>query len=466
MNHTYKILFNSLLFTIFTICFFWVFVGAYYSYPNAEDLSVAVLARDKGVFLGAINILQSLDGRYTVNLLHGINPLVLDAYYANRWVVIFTFFISYISVFHLLNVQFKNKKRLENHLYAFGFVTLFFSTLNLSQSLYWMICSFVYIYPLILFLNFYTFFLKYQKDRKNINYTLSALFLFLAVGCCELYLPLIGIFLFALLYQSKNHSGTSKTVFWYIIIFIASSLLFISSPGVINRFNQYEEVRTTGFAELTSLALRYTTMTFLTLNYIPFFIFIVIFNIEYTIEKKKRPFTTILVSIVLLSFLLWIVVLFLLGDNSFHTRILPIFVALSTITFLIIAPNFSQLFKPIINFLGITLILLLILIPNSYTAIKKDYQSGKLQIFKQEMDRQYLMLTKRNQQNSNCIEIITLRNLQPILPNSTATLPYIKPNREDNFWNRAYESYFRIDEVKLEGDTIHSKLERTYENLY
>lgn len=466
MALTKKSLFYSLLVGIFIYQLIWILIGAYYSSPNAEDLSVAVLARDKGVFFGAVTILQTFDGRYTVNLLHGLNPLAFDGYYANRWVAVFTVFISLISVYHLLNVQFKNKKRVENLIYALGFVTLFFSILHLSQSLYWMICSFVYIYPLILFLNFYTFFLKYISRQKNIDYALSVLFLFLAVGCCELYLPLFGIFLLLLFFQNKDNSTNRKIISWYILIYVASFLLFVTSPGIIYRFNQYEKGRTTNILELIPIALKYLTTTFQSLNYIPFILFIFFFNLEYNIEKKKLSNSLILVLSSLLALLLWIIILFLMGDDGFQIRLLPIFVALFAITFFKISPSISIFFQPIKNLLGISLILLLILIPNSYTAIKKDYQSGKLQAFKQEMDRQYLLLTKTKEKNTDCFEIITLKNLQPIIPNSIATLPYIKPNREDDFWNRAYENYFRIDEVRLEKDTIHSILKRTNEVFY
>ena len=456
-----KTLFHLFLIGLSVYQLIWVFIGAYYSYPNAEDLSVAVLARDKGIFAGAIHLLQTFDGRYTVNILHGLNPLAFDAYYANKGMAVFTILICWFSVFHYLNIRFNKKKKSINLLYALVFTLLFFSILDLSKSLYWMICSFVYIYPLILFLNFYSFFLKYKDSLKNSDYAISTLFLFLAVGCCELYIPLFGVFLLLLYFQYKAKSTERKILFWYLVIFLFSSLLFVTSPGIINRYTQFEEDRIMSLTELILIALKYLWMSLKSLNYIPLFIFILLFNLEYKIPKRKISSFWILIISFAFALLLWIVVLFLMG-NGFPARILPVFVALFIFTFLKMSSNLSVLSNK--KILAVSFIVLTIILPNSYTSIRNDYQFGKLKTFKQEMDKQYLLLTSN--ENKECLELITLKDIRAILPLSIATNPYIKPNREENYWNRAYEKYFHVDEIRLDIDTNKKTLNKTYEILY
>jgi hypothetical protein len=33
-------------------------------------------------------------------------------------------------------------------------------------------------------------------------------------------------------------------------------------------------------------------------------------------------------------------------------------------------------------------------------------------------------------------------------------VPDIKPNKSEFYWNNAYEKYFHVDEIRLEGDTF------------
>lgn len=458
---------HCLLFIVFSYQLYWISLGAYFSYPNAEDLSVVTLSRDKGIIKGALHLLRTFDGRYTTNLLHGMNPLAFNGYYQNKWVPIFTILFSWLSVFHFLNVKYESKKSSVNLLYSLGFVTMFFSILDLSQSLYWMICSFVYIYPLILFLSFYTFYLKYKKYQKFRDFILSVLLLVLAVGCCELYIPLFGAFILFKLYQNREHQFQKKTLFWLLIIFIASSLLFVTSPGITNRFSILEENRTVNAIEMMSISLSYLWMSIKSWGYIPLVLFIVLFNLEYkqTDLKRRTYYFWHLTLCLLLAVLLWVIVVFLMGNTGFPLRILPVFVALFTYVFLITLPIISICFQSHKKSIAILFLIGTIAIPNSYSLIKKDYLSGRLSIFKEEMDKQYKLL-KANRNKEKCIRLVVLNDVQEIIPKSIATNPYIKPNREEGFWNRAYEEYFYIDEIRLKTDTNKTIINKTYEILY
>ena len=57
----------------------WLTTGAWFSFPNAEDLSVSFKPRDMGIFYSVVQLLREYDGRYFTNLLHALNPLAFGA---------------------------------------------------------------------------------------------------------------------------------------------------------------------------------------------------------------------------------------------------------------------------------------------------------------------------------------------------------------------------------------------------
>lgn len=464
-----KKIINGILLFIGLYSFISILIGAYYAYPNAEDLSVAMLARDKGILNGIVYLLQTFDGRYTTNLLHGLNPLAFDFYYGNKIMPIITFGLLTWALFTFLTNQFREKRKAENGLYAFVFVSLFFSVLDLSQSLYWMICSFVYIYPLIFFLFFYSFFLKYRQSSRIRDYVLSLLFLFLSVGCCELYIPVFGIILILLFFHFIKDSQHRQTMTWYLIVYISSSLLFITSPGITYRLGVYNNLRSEVFNDLFYKAFDYSLSSFSSWTYLPLILFLILFSLKYyhSLEVKYR----VLILFLGLStiFFIWTTVLLLMGNSGFSTRILPLPVFILLVTLLFILPNYSDYLFSKKKYLAIGLFVLFIYFDNSYSRIYKDFHSGKLTHFKQEMDLQYAQL--RNAKKDSCLSIVFIKNITPLLPSSIASQPYIKSNRYGKTkqgewhaeWYNVYETYFRVDEVRLEGDTI-NLIERIYES--
>lgn len=439
----------------------WIVIGAYYVYPNGEDLSLAALSRDKGIINAAINVLTTYDGRYTVNILHGLNPLAFNFYYGYKLMPIITFILFTGSIYLFLNTQFRQKPKNENCLYALVFISLFFSVIDLSASLYWMICSFVYIYPFIFFLFFYSFYLKYTYSSKRRYYLLSLIFLFLSIGCCELHLPIFGILLLILfLYHRKDMFQRNLTI-RYIIVYIISVLFFVTSTGVTNRFNRFNQERDEVINNLFFYALNYSLDTFSSLSFIALLCFLIIFIYNYIdIKKDKKRIVLVICLGIIMIYMTWLILLYLRGDSGFASRItsVPVFIAVVAFIF---AVSYSSGFQKLRKIQLLTLILLPIsfyLYNNSYTLIRNDFETGKLHVFKEEMDKQYMKLTTSNF-GQNCIHSIELERLNVIPTSISIPYRYILPNRRDPFLNSSYENYFNVDEVYLKNDTIHIQSE-------
>lgn len=454
-------IFENLILLILSIIgvygLFWISIGAYYTYPNAEDLSLASLSRDSGIISGAINMLTTYDGRYTVNVLHGLNPLAFDYYYGYKLIPIVTFFLFAFSLFLLLNVTFRYKSKLENGLYALVFVTLFFSVIDLAASLYWMICSFVYIYPFIFFTYFLYFFYKFNDNSKKINFGFSVVFLFLAIGCCELHLPIFGILLLSLFYYFKNDVIRRNLLIRYIVIYLFSALLFITSPGITNRFNRFNNERSEAFETLFQSSFEYTIKTFQSLSFIPLLFFLLLFVINYVSFKeiKSKCFFLILAIGSLLVYVTWLFLIFLRGDSGYASRIssVPVFIAIVTLIFtLAYFARFFE-FKRIQVLISILLLYSFFLYPGSYLKIQHDLKVGKLQVFKTQMDANYVKLIRRNKDMVR-FHAVELELIEDIPSSICIPYRYIVPNRENDFLNASYEKFFRVDEVFLRGDTV------------
>ena len=57
------------------------------------------------------------------------------------------------------------------------------------------------------------------------------------------------------------------------------------------------------------------------------------------------------------------------------------------------------------------------------------------------------------QDQASCWRIAVLPPLENT-PRSIFMAPDIKANKLEYFWNNAYEKYFNVDEIRLEGDTF------------
>lgn len=447
--------FNLFLFLVSSYCFVWLCIGAYHSYPNAEDLTEASFSRDSGVFTRLIESLQIVDGRYTTNLLHGINPLVFDYYYGYKAMPIIAFIFLFLGVFFLFKEIFPEQK--DNGIHAFSMAIFFLGSIDLSSSFFWMICSFVYIYPIIFTLFFFNFFLRYLKNKNNWYFFLSILFIFLTVGTCELSIPFVGVILFCLLVYYWKDNEIRKTLILHGVIYLFSCVLLVSSPGVMMRFGHYENNRFSSFGELLLVSLKYSVVTFSSFGYIPLALYIFLFSNVYFKNPFQKNIAAPLFLGLILIFIFWVTVLWSKGDQGFSNRIASYPIAVSIILLLLLAQKVFvrlKMTKSIQIFFSIALVIFT-LSSSSFSTIAIDCFSNKLTVFKNEMDLQYMVLNKKKC-DSTAISKYEIHDIRHFLPKSVTDSPikYIQENRTDIGGNRGYEKFFKVDEINLDTDTI------------
>lgn len=438
---------------------FWILLGAYYVYPTAEDLGLAALSRDTGIIKAALNTLNTLDGRYTTNILHGINPLAFNWYYGYKLMPIITLVLFSFSMFVFFNNYFINKSKLENGIFSTGLVIVFFSLLNLSTTLYWMITSFVYLYPIIFFLFFYSFYLNYFKKEKEYQLMLGHFFLFLLLGCSELYLISIGLFLSYQLYIHYSNPKFRNIILFYLLIYIASSFLFVSSPGIYNRLVTYEQQREAFYSNILGSIFELTFLVFKQLFSFTFLTFLLLFISRY---KKNYNHPKILVFVLVFTFFLMKIVLInLVGVGEIPIRTLSAFLPILILTILIFLSKWDAIYRRYEIAITVIFLLSFLFEKNSINEIRSDYFSGKLETYKNIMDENYQALNVSKEED--CIKVVILKDIASFIPRSIAADPIIVPNRFYPQWNSAYEKYFKVDEIRLENDTIPLLIDAVYE---
>lgn len=430
--------------------FFWISLGAYYSYPTPEDLQVSFISKDIGVIKGAFNMLNTYDGRYTTDILHGLNPLAFGWYYGHKIMPILTMFLLIISLFFFLNSYFINKDKIGNGIFSIVLTITFFSVLSLSTTLYWMISSFVYLYSIIFFLLFYSFYLNYIKEEKLYQLLLSQFFLFLTIGCNELFLIITGVFLAFELLIHFNNSKYRTIIISFLIIYLASSLLFVSSPGIHKRMLINQNDGNSIFSDSLVLFYGFSFSVFKSIYSVSFFSILFIFIGRYQ-PKFNHPKLT--ATILFLTFILIeLTLISLIGVLGFPARTLASIIPILILIIFIFFTKWSHLFKKYEILLVLVFLISFFLETNSINKIKNEYFSGKLDTYKNVMDENYQALIKES--NLKCMSVVQLKDISNILPASVATTPIIAPNRNQYFYNNGYEKYFGVDEVRLKNDTI------------
>lgn len=73
------LVFTTVIFIFWAYC--WFLLAAFFAQPNAEDLSLIANAKKDGILTSAAMLLNTYDGRFFTNILHGLNPLYLGFFF-------------------------------------------------------------------------------------------------------------------------------------------------------------------------------------------------------------------------------------------------------------------------------------------------------------------------------------------------------------------------------------------------
>jgi radical SAM superfamily enzyme YgiQ (UPF0313 family) len=463
----------SLCIFLLTVVLVFVFTG-YYTSPNAEDFSLAGMAKNYGILNAALNLLAQYDGRYFTNLLHGLNPLAFGWISGYKFMPLIGIALFILSLFFVLHEIFEDAKPVL-------FVTLVIAVLYLSLNtsivhlLYWMVSSFVYLWPWIFVFAVVGCYLRYQKNNSEWWYTGTMLFSILGIGMNEMFLPIYLLFVVFLFAHDKikNRLVFSNSLALILVITLCI-IFFIFSPGIHVRVKNLGQAAAK-FSTLQSLliGIRHFIYFFFNTLFNPvlissgFVLMLCTQGSKFHLQMQKisaQVKTKIILFIMLITVAMNVpYYLFMCSSESLPERVfsasmLPMLIACLYLVYSVSIVSLKFL-SSIISKVAIGALSFFVFVgclfttENNFSGILSEYNSGLLINFN-AASAQRLEEFKAKVLINNCYSKSTVSAIAAY-PKYISLKVDIEPNRSLSHWNMAYEEYFQVDMVEMPGDTLH-----------
>lgn len=359
-------------------------------------------------------------------------------------------------------------------------ISVLFSVVNFSTSsslvheVYWLVSSYVYLYSWIFWFLWLGFFILFVQKRQSRYLLISNILFFCSMGINEMFFALNISSIALLIFIGVKYYKIKFSIFIpSLLIAVVASWLFLSSPGITQRFNMLNESSKTflDYFTILKISLKDYTYEFLRILFNPlpigtFILCIAVFSkISLPIPKSfsKEIFFLVVLFTIILYLMTW-AYYFTMADAEEYTFPVRIFTSINTgvlILFVFCAFYLSGIFQTIVSKYSFSISLIaicflaygLIFSKNNLYTIRSEYKSGLLSDYKNEVEEMHKTILNAAK-NDNCWKLAIVKDLEN-RPTSIFSKPVIEPNRLFPFWNEAYESFFQINEIRLEGDTIY-----------
>lgn len=464
----------AIIFCILFTGVFFISIGAFYSAPNPEDLSIAAGFKKMGISKNIFLMLLYNDGRYSTNFFHGVSPLSWHGHTSYFILPIFSFASFAFSITLFLRSILSNLNHINVVIFGIGISVLFFSTIeSIGETLYCWGGTLVYVFPCTFSLLWISMVILFSK-KKEISYLMiAAIFLFITSGFNEMFLAFTGINMAVLLGYSVLY-GKQYLKYYIPLIGVGLSgmMLMLFLPGSWEKADTNNSIicqlMKIDFWQFFIAQHSKGLLNFYLNIWVWFYLFatVIFSSIFYSGQSNDTYIRQLrFVSIIMFLSTFFMAVIFYLPMSdgvSYPTRIYtPLYFVwfFSTSIFLFsITLNFRNRISNCQRFeflSGVLLILCLIGILNSrsnYNLMFHEFISGAYHKFKSEKKQQFSALsnTTNNKKEWKVAVITPLTTYPRTIYNPTE----VEPNRAMINWNFAFEEYFEIDEVRLLGDTL------------
>lgn len=456
---------------------YYLSLGAVMSEPNAEDYALSIEPRDLGLIPSVVNLLVYFDSRYTANLLHGLNVLVLNRYDL-FWIMPMSCLVGlWLSSYFLLGSWWPHQgNRVRLAVGAALMVMAYYAICpSLPFGLYYMASTFTYIFPCMFWMLWVGCLWRSMEEEKYTSiYSLVGLSaLVLSFGSSELFIVINALTLASFMaYALLKNWRLLYAIFPYGLVAIGCLLFILNCPS--NKFTNEriwgelnERYAGTHFILVSMLYfIKWTFKTFFSFTSFSFFIcFIALLH-----ATKSKPLNALTTKQTLLFYGIIQLLLYLISwvyfiprgsTNDHPVYILNVLIFFNLLaTYLLLAPLFlkSKLFKLLSErnhkmIIGLCLCLVFLALENNnFALINREYTSGVLSDVKKKQAAFYKQVDSVKQFHLHPT-IVYFQN-PTVPPQSNYHGPDVMPNREAADWNYAYEKYFGVDEVRLMGDTL------------
>ncbi len=470
---------NAVLVLYALTAFFILCVGSYYSNPNSEDYSLSQTPHDMGIDLAVTNLLITYDGRYFTNILHSINPLAFYWFSGYKIVPIVGIFLFTAAFFFMCKpIVAKNKTSILLLFVAVVSGLYFQLTTSLPHLIYWMVSSFVYLWPWSFTFLFIGSFCRYELAKSHIAkfvwVALSMVSLFCAIGMNEMFLPLHTILLAVIIVRSWRFKKNLAEVLPIILLGATCILFFVTSPGISvraadNRMDGYYYLYPHRLLESVIHYAMFTANLFT--NPVLIVGALAISSLPINLVSSIEPFrlknsVLIILALMLMSYLMLLpFYLPMQTEPGIPLRIYTTVTLLHILAFiwfvsaLVVKILYNGTFsvkafqaEVISLFLSVSFFALMLAANNNIKDIFTEWRSGVLSRFDAQMQHRFTQIQQAHKAN-NCYTTVVFDD-NVIYPTSNYTTPDLSVNRSEPYWNEAWEAYFNVDEIKLASDSV------------
>jgi len=464
-----------------------LFIAAYYTYPNAEDLSNSASA---DTFKSAVHLsisYLSLDTRYTSNLIYCFSPLAWGGVELHK-LSVFLYIVLIITTTILLFRQI-TLKHIPFYQLAFAgllFVLIHFAiTPSIVADLYFISASSVYLLSwiaLLLWFTSYLYWIKTPISKSKMLYgVLTITSFFFSFGLCEMNIVINAFVLLVLLYYHIKYkkSGRIELLILFIIFTVAISFIFII-PGAANRISGAGLILS-GNAIVKSLEVSGIAITSTFFNwslikviYIPVVVVFTLglypnfYKIKFPLNLKE--IIVLFIASILILYLCYAVFLYfstLFNTDVYVERGLNYINWGYQICILIFIPIAINMLIP--RFLGklylhfgaimlfslLTIGISLKVSNNNLNQIYSEIKTNKYSQFKCKLQHRYDIIYEAKTKKGWKVAVVdTIGNIpQTIFSPSELGWDKFKVGRKIDY-SHYYERYFNIDEIKINNDSI------------
>lgn len=208
---------------------------SFYTVPNLEDYAESIIP---SVWWHVKFLYLTYDGRYFVSFLFAaINPLKIENYLGYQLIPIILFILFYISIISVFR-SYLNKVKTTHLalLSALVFILFLHRNPNIPYSFYYMISSYIYFLPSIMFLFLLSTLKKLSNTTSNsgklLFLSLSIFLIFSISGSNELFLiPILFLLTFFFTYNYVKKKNKNLEFSILLLSMVCAYFIVFTSPG-------------------------------------------------------------------------------------------------------------------------------------------------------------------------------------------------------------------------------------------
>lgn len=468
-------------------------LAAFYSYPNAEDLSFGASVRQIGIIESTISLIINYDSRYATNFLYMVSPVSIFGVYAYKIIPITLLLLTFFSTFFFVS-QIYSGKRKNSLLFSAFFTVLYFASVpSIYKALYWMSAAYVYTFAWIINLLWFSLLLKLLNEenlsKKVFIFILFLFSYFVSFGINEMNIIYNSFLVFIIvLYIFKFKKQLRFEIYPVIILSIFFVAFTFSLPGGGERLadanNKFNLLNNLNFDFLTKMTNEYFKGLKLILIQNPYVLllpFVVMTRFEpinlYKLNRfKTKHILLLIIFVFLLTYILYFSFRFFVATDKMPLRLVGFIWFPILLTFVLTIPVFLEryyfssrlLLKQKICSISLLLVVisLFLIKGNNYSKIVDEYKSGQYRIHKQNMENRYKILFEAAKKNPE--ERIAILDYEQYYPKTVfgepELFPYDLQAEKQTMWRGKYCKYFGVKKIIFKDENI-SKIERIKSDL-